>query len=45
MSRRRFKIDAPAPRPTIWAAVLLAIYLSVPVFFVLTLVEMWWRGL
>ncbi|MEL7461398.1 MAG: hypothetical protein AAFX59_04920 [Pseudomonadota bacterium] len=43
MTKHLSKLNAPAPRPTIWAAVLVAVYLSGPVFVVLTLVD-WWRA-
>ena len=44
MAKRFSDTHAPAARPTIWAALLLAIYLSVPVFVVLTLIELWLAG-
>lgn len=45
MVKHMSKLNAPAPRPTIWAALLLSVYLSVPVFMVLTLIEWWLAGL
>lgn len=46
MTRRRsLGLEAQTPRPTFAGALLLAVYLSVPVFVILTLAELIWRAL
>ncbi|MBT8408840.1 MAG: hypothetical protein KJN93_04360 [Alphaproteobacteria bacterium] len=45
MARRRsLRAHAPPPRPTFLGALLLAIYLSLPVFAILSLAELAWRA-